>query len=102
VGWGGGGWGGGGVWWVSGCWGWGGGGGGSRDKLIISRRGRVNPKRVEEKWHNWYSTALFPYKTATAWGSTPGRPRVVALRGKVAQLVQYGTFSLQGLVGIEE
>jgi len=34
-------------------------------------------KRLEEKWHNWYSTAPFLYKTATIRGSTPGRPQVV-------------------------
>jgi len=33
--------------------------------------------RLEVKWHNWYSTALFLHKTATIWGSTPGRPQVV-------------------------
>ena len=34
-------------------------------------------KRLEGKWHNWYSTSPFLYKTATIWGSTPGRPQVV-------------------------
>ena len=24
-------------------------------------------KRLEEKWHNWYSTALFLYKTSAFW-----------------------------------
>jgi len=23
---------------------------------------------LEEKWHNWYSTAVFLYITATIWG----------------------------------
>jgi len=34
-------------------------------------------KRLQEKWHNSSSTARFLYKTATIWGSTPGRPQVV-------------------------
>ena len=65
-----------------------------RKSAVLYQLCHVSSKRLEEKWHNWYSTALFLCKIATIWGSTPGRPQVV-LRGKVAQLVQYGTFPLQ-------
>ena len=46
-----------------------------------------------KKWHNWYSTALFLYKPSAFWKALARLPQ--SFRGKVAQLVQYGTLPLQ-------
>ena len=40
---------------------------------VLYQLSHVSSKRLEETWHIWYSTSPFLYKTATIWGSTPGR-----------------------------
>ena len=35
-----------------------------RKSAVLYQLCHISSKRLEEKWHNWYSTALFLYKTS--------------------------------------
>ena len=57
-----------------------------RKSAVLYQLCHFSSKRLEEKWHNWYSTALFLCKTSGLSGRRSHDCR---------RVIQYGTFPLQ-------
>jgi len=54
-----------------------------RKSAVLYQLCHFPSKRLEEKWHNWYSSALFLYKTSARGGALTRMPQSYDSRGSI-------------------